>query len=211
MFKKPLPDKINILYSEGFLVGVIQFGSSVFKEHPGDIDLALVLKPEKLNEFITRVNQLGHLDDVYDISLILSEETSNKNNFNFGGHGSYLIESFRKGKTLIGKNPFLGFPLVPIEKIKNDIVERMREYMYIVRKSYFTDKVAQKLESRYEKSLKLFYYLLVGKDNFPEVLMLPLDECLQVLKEKSFLSDNRSQDKREIMESLWKETMKQYS
>ncbi len=131
-----LPKIFFDLFKKDIILGVIQFGSSVIKKNPNDIDLAVIVKKGKLHKFIENTKNTKPLKIIYDISLILEEELEDIDNFNFGVHGSYLIESFRFGKTLIGKNPFLIFPKTDEKKIKNDIFERMKEYIYPKKKLF---------------------------------------------------------------------------
>lgn len=202
-----LPKEIITLFNKNLFVGVIQFGSSLFNKKAIDIDLAIIIKKGNLKSFINQLNKVNKIPSSYDISLILEEELVNVNTFSFGCHGSYLVESFRKGKTLLGKNPFILFPIVSIEKIKNDIYERMKEYIYILRKSYFNDLALKKFNSRYNKFLKLSLFLLSKKYDYPEIMFISDNIIISNL---SNLGYNLKSDKQFNVEILWKEIIKRY-
>lgn len=145
------------LYNKGILICAVQFGSSIYRpESPNDIDIVLVIKDEKLEKFVKFSG--GLFSKKYDISLVLESEITQ--NFYFGGHGIYLVEAFQNGIVLAGTNIFIEkYKKINEIRIKKAVFERMKEYVSVLRKSYFNDDKNKLFIFRYLKFLKLSLYL----------------------------------------------------
>ncbi len=194
-----VPDILLLAHRQGSILSVVLFGSSLYSYDPKDVDLAVVTAPGRFDEF---VNLLIGDDSLlkYDISLIKSEEIDYNKRFYFGGHGQYLVESFRKGRVLVGKNLFENYHLTTVKDIKSSIFDRMKEYIYILRKGYF-DKIAEnKFYSRYNKMLKLSAFLLTDEYVFPEVLSSDIETVRGSLVETGCVFTD---DKKRNIENLW--------
>lgn len=201
-----LPTVLKQAYDANFLYGVILFGSSIYKSNPKDIDLAIITKTGNFEKFLKLISTDNSLSD-YDISLIKQEEIGLNKKFYFGGHGQYLVESFKHGITLLGKNPFFDFPKNEVTEIKKSIFNRMREYIYVLRKSYFDKQAEKKFISRYDKMLSLSAYLLLKGFSYPKVLTFNQDLIKTKLKKRGYLM---FADKKRNIEKIWIDINKQY-
>jgi len=155
-----VPTILEQAYRDGLLYGVILFGSSIYKSDPKDIDLAIITSTGNFDNFIELLST-GNSLSAYDISLIKQEEIDSDKGFYFGGHGQYLVESLRQGIILLGENPFINFPKTKVFDIKKSIVDRMREYIYVLRKSYFDKQAERKFISRYDKIVALSAFFVI--------------------------------------------------
>lgn len=198
------------IHKDGILICAIQFGSSVYSsESCNDIDIALVIKDEELEKFANIAKTL--FTEKYDISLILESEVTQ--NFYFGNHGIYLIEAFKNGITLVGINIF-------VEKykqlngfiIRKAVFERMREYVYILRKSYFVEDKNALFLSRYIKFLRLALFL-DEYFNYQESMMLKKDNILNFYKKNIGVDIENTSilEKKLILEKIWKRLKEKYS
>ena len=179
-------------------MGVVLFGSSVYEVNPHDIDIAIITMPGRFDDFTDFV--LGNTSlSKYDISLIAAEELRYPK-FYFGGHGQHLVESLRGGIALIGKNPFGTFPPVSIQDVRLSVFDRMKEYVYILRKGYFDTAALSKFFSRYEKMLKLAVFLIVRDSVFPDVLRMTVEEAQACLIEHGCVV---TEQKQRTIEHLW--------
>ncbi|MCX6756261.1 MAG: hypothetical protein NTX85_02900 [Candidatus Nomurabacteria bacterium] len=200
-----LPDILLLAHTQKFIKCVILFGSSLDNKKPKDIDLAIVTSINHFEDFLYLTKDNSELKK-YDISLIKEEEINK--NFYFGGHGVHLVSSFKNGVTLIGENIFLDFPEFSLIKLKKSIFERMKEYVYVLRKSYFDKEADQKFNSRYEKMLKLSLFLLTDNYIFPNILNINILEVYKGFKKNGiFLSEI---DKKKNIENIWIKINKQY-
>lgn len=200
-----LPKIFLRAYKLGLIRSVILFGSSLTIKHPKDIDLAIITTNDHFSDFIKLIKNNKEISK-YDISLIKQEEINK--NFYFGGHGVHLIESFKNGFVIIGDNPFIGYSNINVNEIKKSIFERMKEYIYVLRKSYFNKKVEKTFYSRYEKMLKLSLFLLTDNYKFPEILNISTKEAIKNLKNIGIILNEN--DKKENIENIWIKINKQY-
>ena len=192
-------DILSRSHKKGLIVGVIRFGSSLYSSNPGDIDLAIITTKGKLDEFVNLLVDDKSLTG-YDISLIKEEEINSSKKFYFGGHGQHLVESIRNGITLIGDNPFKNYPSIDIQDIKLSVFERMKEYIYILRKSYFDENAEKKFHQRYNKMLKLSLFLLGENYAFPEILSVDIKDIQNSLIKIGYMP---MEDKKKYIEYMW--------
>ena len=102
-----LPDSLKSAIARNLIVGVIQFGSSLYNKNSDDIDLAVILKRNSYNKFLGHVNPDDFIG--FDISLIKEEEIGDFKKFRFGSHGPHLGIPIKSGKVIFGCNPFIDF------------------------------------------------------------------------------------------------------
>lgn len=207
-FQLKLPDILYLAYTQNLIKCVILFGSYINNPNPKDIDLAIVTTHNNFYNFINMIQYNKQLRK-YDISLIKEEEINHHKNFYFGGHGIYLVESLRNGITLIGNNQFIDYPKIYPNEIRKSIFERMKEYIYVLRKSYFNKTAEKKFYSRYEKMLKLSVFLLTNNYTFPEVLNITKKDIKISLQKNGFILERGN--KKENIENIWIKINKQYS
>ena len=201
-----IPNYLIDAYNNELILGIIQFGSSIYNKTSKDIDVAVVVKEGKFSAFVDFIKN-KKINKLWDISLIKEEEIC-YDNFFFGNHGIYLIEAFKYGNTLLGINPFINLPKHSEFDIKNSVYERLKEYLYILRKRYFKNgNNNEQFSRRYFKFLKLSAYLLDDKIKYPEVMRMSLDVIYEILEKKGLkLTENRSEN----MEIIWENLRKQY-
>lgn len=120
---------------------------------------------------------------------------------------SNLVESLRRGITLLGKNPFIDFPKTKVFDVKKSIVDRMREYIYVLRKSYFDRQAERKFISRYDKIVLLSVFLLLDGFSYPEIFAVSKNDAEMKLKKKGYLM---FADKKRNIEQIWIDIKKQY-
>ncbi len=203
-------NKIDELYKDGIIASAIQFGSSVYlPDTCNDIDIAIIVKDSHFEQFTKLV--VGVFPETYDISLILESEVDH--NFYFGNHGVYLIEAFKNGNVLVGNNVFLEISNeLNNFDIQKAVFERMREYVYIMRKSYFLESKNDLFLSRYIKFLRLSLFL---NDHFSyqESMKLSKNDISNYYREKLQLdTENKTLlEKKLFLENLWKQLRKKYS
>ncbi len=201
---------LNNMHKDGTLICAVQFGSSVYSpDLYNDIDIALVIKDEGLEEFVNNTKDL--FTKKYDISLILESEITQ--NFYFGGHGVYLVEAFKSGIILAGTNIFVEkYGQLNELDVKKAVFERMREYVYILRKSYFVDEKNILFLSRYTKFLRLSLFL-DGYFNYQSSMELKNDDISKFYN-KNFGVDVENisdTEKKLILEKIWKRLREKYS
>lgn len=155
---------------------VLRFGSSLYKDVPGDIDLCIVTKKD---HFFLLIGKDPFKDKgvEIDITLVREEEISASKDFKFGSHGVHLIPAFKKAEILYGDNPFLKIPDPSVLEIKDSILDRLFDYHYEVRKlitSALTSRNIEIFEKRWGKFLRLALWLLDTKEScgFPAILQL---------------------------------------
>ena len=98
---------------EGNLVGLLQYGSSLFEDsciNTVDLDLLIILKNKDVIEndlkFLETLNaRYSELN--LDIQLQYAEEIFSSNHFSLDAHGSYFTEILKLARVLYGTNPFL--------------------------------------------------------------------------------------------------------
>lgn len=202
-----LPDIFAKAYRQGLLLAVIQFGSSLYSSGAQDIDIAVITSQGNFDNFLKLVAE-DKSARRYDISLIKSEEIGSYKKFYFGSHGQHLIESLRNGLALIGQNPFVGYPLTKAEDVKSSVFERMKEYIYVLRKGYFDESYEHKFLSRYDKIIKLSALLLIDEYAFPDVLEKDVKSIQDDLIKKGYTF---TEDKKRNIENLWTKINELYS
>ena len=196
---------LNELHSKGYLIGVIQFGSSIRSEKFNDIDIALIVKENKFENLIQNESKrLLILGDNYDISLILESEI--EENFYFGNHGVHLAESLKEGTVLLGSNPFSSYNFNQ-DSIRKSVFSRLKDYIYMLRKSYFDKTISFDKDIRSEKFFKLALFLLDKNTNYPTVLETKVSSLPSL-----FLGIGVpfSGFNKKSIEDLWKEIRKEY-
>lgn len=170
-----LPKSLREASKKGMLIGVIQFGSSLYAEkEAGDIDLVVVVKYAFLKKFLGLIENDEYFG--FDISLVLERELGDLNRFRFGSHGIHLLKVFSQGKLLLGTNPFLGAPEFPKKEIRESILERLYDYLYLLRKSYFDQLAYRQVQKRWQKFVRLALFLLDDTLEFPKVLQMSVSE-----------------------------------
>ncbi len=198
------------MLNDGILICAIQFGSSVYS--PGtcnDIDIALIVNDLELENFLTTSKDL--FCKKYDISLILESEITE--DFYFGNHGVYLIEAFKNGILLVGTNIFLErYKQLNESDVEKAVFKRMREYIYILRKSYFREYMDALFLSRYIKFLKLSLFL-DGYFEYQNSMKLDTKDVLFFYKDNLNVNlENTSiLEKKIILEKIWKRLREKYS
>lgn len=202
-----IPNILVQAYGQHLISSVIIFGSSLYSSEPKDMDIAIVSKYGCFDDLITLIVEDNSLSK-YDISLIKEEEIDYNKKFYFGGHGQYLVESLRRGLVLLGDNVFKDYPAVSERDLKFSIFERMKEYIYVLRKSYFDKSYENKLYSRYNKILKLSVFLLTNEYSYPDLLSLNIDIIKGSLIKNGYLL---SDDIKSNIENLWTIINEQYS
>lgn len=164
---------------KGYIISIIQFGSSLWNPKRQDIDLAIVLKRGCYKNFLKIV--YGEKLQDFDISLIKEKEVQGPEKFRFGGHGAHFLFSLIQGKTLYGRNPFRRFK-VSESQVKRSITWRLFDYIEEVRRALFRGKINKNIERRWPKFLRLSLYLLNSKLKYPDVLNLNKDETKKYLR-----------------------------
>lgn len=170
-----LPRSLRNCIEQDLLVGVIQFGSSLTKQQPNDIDLAVVVRRGRFTDFLIQI----HPEDFrsIDISLIREEELSDLEHFRFGSHGVHLVPVFASGRVLHGVNPFRGIE-IPVDAVLRSILLRLFDYMYEVRKSHFRDTLPMGMSGRWAKFSRLSLLFLTDDLHFPDVLNISDQEVV---------------------------------
>lgn len=190
------------------VLSIVRFGSSIYSEHYGDLDLCVVVKQNEFYQFLSEIRKLK-LPTLFDISLIREEELATTP-FRFGSHGPHLLLSLKAGRACYGENLFLSLPDPDELLVRESILDRLYDYVYEVRKLEVTGQNSSlSLEKRWGKFKRLALYLLTSNYTFPEVLSLPENEVIQSMKvagidyEKDFSPSN--------FEHIWEKILKSNS
>jgi hypothetical protein len=203
-----LPRILAKAYDVKIILSVILFGSSLHNSSTSnDVDIAVITRRGRFDDFVKLLSKDDSLKN-YDVSLIKREEIDYTKKFKFGGHGEYLVESLRDGEILIGKNFFTKFPPTKIKNIKTSIVDRMREYIYVLRKSYFDKNAENKFFLRYNKMMKLSAFLLIDNYIYPQILNKDIIDIEKDLIKHGFII---TENKKKNIEDLWTKIIEQYS
>jgi len=196
-----LQDAIDL----GYVVGVIQFGSSLRKEAFRDIDLAVILRRNSYARFLRKVYGKKFLG--LDISLIREEELRRPKQFRFGSHGLHFAKALQQGKLLYGTNPFSELRISEKE-IKRSIILRLYDYMYDVRRAVFAGRIQASIIKRWPKFVRLALYLLNPSLEYPAVLHLKDDTVVRLLMREELRLPARN-----LLlahEMLWEKVLQKY-
>jgi len=162
---------------EGIL-SIVQFGSSLYSENPGDIDLCVVTKKGCFFDLLAE-KSFTQVSSNIDISLLKEEELKGTDFFRFGSHGVHLLVSLREGKAIYGENIFLELSAPSERAVKESILDRLYDYLYEVRKlETLKDKDISATLKRWPKFNRLALFLLdtTGELTFPAVLSISESE-----------------------------------
>ncbi|KKQ67061.1 MAG: hypothetical protein A2W71_00115 [Candidatus Nealsonbacteria bacterium RIFCSPLOWO2_02_39_8] len=209
--KTKLPKAIKKALKEGYVMSIIQFGSSLRKSIYQDIDLAIVLKNGCYDDFLEIV--YGEKFQGFDISLIKEGEIHGPEKFRFGGHGAHFLSSMINGKILYGKNPFRVFK-VSESQIRKSIISRLFDYIEDVRRAVFKDRINQNIKRRWPKFLRLSLYLLEANLKYPDILDWDNNQIGKYLKKYNIDLDATSKNLRNpkrlliLYETVWEKILK---
>ncbi len=200
-----IPQSIIESFNKGYIISVIQFGSSIRRNNCHDIDLAVVVKRGNYKKFLDKMYGRNFHD--FDISLIKEEEIQGPGKFKFGGHGCHFLYSLIKGKTLYGANPFDKFK-VNNSQIKKSALDRMYDYIEDVRRAVFVGKVKKSIKKRWPKFIRLSLYLLDSSLKYPDVLDLNNKEVKYYLEKNKIncMPDNLLN----AYEDIWDRVLRKY-
>ncbi len=148
-------------YYKKRIVGFLYYGSRAFNKSSWskdpDYDLVLVLKSRhngdvaKLSEIVKTYNMN------LDVILVYEKEITGKgiNNFQFGGHGSFVILYLSEAMTLIGKNPFAEVKdLVDLEAVNLSILRNIHHYFWRLEHKYIHECHDQELINYFIKYIE---------------------------------------------------------
>lgn len=207
------PTALKRVMKKGFVLSIIQFGSSLRNSKYQDIDLAVVIKKGSLKNFLEII--YGEKFQGFDISLIKEEEIQGPEKFRFGGHGAHFLLSLIRGKTLYGKNPFLKFKDLEFwKRIRKSILSRLFDYIEDVRRAIFLGKINKNIRRRWPKFLRLSLYLLENNLKYSEVLSLNKKEVKRYLKKHNIDIDITSKglkNPKKLLisyETVWEKVLK---
>lgn len=204
--KVKLPKSLIKCWNNGWILGVVQFGSSLYLKESQDIDIAIIIRVGCYEKLVKRINNNEFKG--FDVSLIKEEELADWKKFRFGSHGIHLIPPLKSGLTLLGANPFLKAPNFKKSLIKKSIIIRLADYIYIVRKSVFNSKLKNQVKSRWDKFARLAIFLLDDEIKFPDVLKLRNNEIAFLLRKNKLNSDIDSKNLVVSYEKLWQKIIK---
>ena len=179
-FELKLHNILQTLIKTNYVLSIIQFGSSIRRKTDNDIDLAIILKGETYNKLFKKLGKFNI--EGFDISVIKEEELKNLKQFKFGSHGLHFAKSLKNGKILYGPNPFLKINLNRFE-IKKSIINRLYDYIYNVRKEFFSKNINISIKQRWPKFLRLCLYLINDNLIYPDVLDLNTKQVNKFLKQ----------------------------
>ncbi len=167
------------------VLSIVQFGSSLYSEKPGDIDLCVVTKKGCFFGLLAE-KSFTQMPPNIDIILLKEEELKGTDFFRFGSHGVHLLVSLREGKAIYGENIFLE-PHSPSERaVKESILDRLYDYLYEVRKlETLKDMDNSAALKRWPKFNRLALFLLdtTGELTFPAILSISKSELKKRLSE----------------------------
>lgn len=209
--KTKFPTALKEAVKKGFVLSIIQFGSSLKSLKYQDVDLGIVIKKGCYKDFLNTV--YGSNFQGFDISLIKEEEVRGSKKFRFGKHGAHFLFSLINGKTLYGRNPFKKFK-VSIPQIKRSILLSLFIYFEDIRRAIFLGKINKNIKRRWPKFLRLCLYLLNHKLKYPDVLSLDDDkikEQLRKYKLPSILHSRNFKNPKDWIiayETIWEKVLK---
>lgn len=167
------------------VLSIVQFGSSLYSENPGDIDLCVVTKKGCFFDLLAE-KSFTQIPPNIDISLLKEEELKGTDFFRFGSHGVHLLVSLREGKAICGENIFLELSPPSEKAVKESILDRLYDYLYEVRKlETLKDMDNSTVLKRWPKFNRLALFLLdtTGELTFPAVLSISKSELEKRLSE----------------------------
>lgn len=176
IYMKKLIDPNTFLSSRTLesILTIVQFGSSLYLESPGDVDLCIVTKKGSFFNLLAG-KLFTQMPSNIDVSLLREEELGSSDSFRFGSHGVHLLVSLREGRAIYGKNIFLTLPVPSEVKVKVSIMDRLYDYLYEVRKLETTkdqnDSITFKRWPKFQR-LALFLLDTKGEMAFPAVLSI---------------------------------------
>jgi hypothetical protein len=197
-----IPRSLKRPLKRGYILSIVQFGSSLRSSRPRDIDLAVVVKKGCYGAFLKSV---GRTEKNLDIALIKEEETNDLQNFRWGNHGAHMVRSMGLGKALYGKNIFQHVP-VSRRQLVDSIRSRLYGYIEEVRRAAFTTRVDPEIRRRWPKFLRLALFLIDADLSYPAVLGLTDAEVRTILKKHRIPLNTR--DIRIGHETLWEQVLK---
>lgn len=165
--KIKLPPALNVAIKKGYVLSIIQFGSSLRNPEYQDIDLGVVIKKACYRNFLDTI--YGEDFQSFDISLIKEGEIQGPKKFRFGKHGAHFLFSLISGKILYGKNIFKKFKVSTVQ-IKKSVFLSLFIYMEDIRRAIFSGRINKNIKRRWPKFLRLCLYLLNSKLKYPNVL-----------------------------------------
>jgi len=208
--------KIRLLNSlrtairDGYIISIIQFGSSLRRINHYDIDLAIVVRSDCYEKFVRKI--YGEKFDGFDISLIREEEVQGPKKFRFGGHGAHFLQALIEGKTLYGINPFRKFKIKD-SQIKNSVILRLYDYIEDVRRAVFEGKIKKSIKRRWPKFLRLSLYLIDSGLKYSGALDLSEQEMKIYLKKHRIDIDTQPKRPKNLLityETIWSRVLKKY-
>lgn len=195
---------------QGYVLSIVQFGSSLGQSKFQDVDLAIILRKGCYRNFLDLI--YGKNFHGFDISLIKEEEIQGPEKFRFGKHGAHFLFSLIHGRTLYNKNPFKKFNVSKLQ-IKKSILLSLFIYMENVRRAVFMGKINKSIKKRWPKFLRLCIYLLDDNFKYPEILRLSdskLKKYLQKYNLDSSLIFRNSKDPKDWLityETIWEKVL----
>jgi len=207
-----IPESLQTVIQNEWIVSIIQFGSSLRKSNPNDIDLAIVIRKGCYEKFLGTV--CGEKFKGFDISLIKEEEIQGPKKFRFGGHGAHFLQSLIDGKVLYGMNPFRKFKVTD-SQVRNSTLSRLYDYVEDVRRAVFKGKIEGSIKRHWPKFLRLSLYLLDSSLEYPWALNLNEKE-VQVYLKKHQIDINpidiniHSKDLLVAYETIWSKVLEKY-
>lgn len=200
-----IPRALRSSIQKGYVISIIQFGSSLYRKDFRDIDLAVIIRYGCYEKFLKEV--FGAHFKRFDISLIKEEEISGSGKFRFGGHGAHFLSSLANGRALYGNNPFKYF-LVSPSQIRKSVLLRLYDYIEDVRRAVFKGNVQSSIKRRWPKFLKLSLYLLDADLQYFRALNLNEKELAFYLKK--YRIGLRGKNLLVKHEKVWELVLKKY-
>jgi len=203
---------LDIAIKNEWIISIIQFGSSLRKSNPNDIDLAIIIRNNCYEKFLESV--YGEKFKGFDISLIKEEEVQGPKKFRFGSHGAHFLQSLINGKVLYGTNPFRKFKVAD-SQVRYSTLSRLYDYMEDVRRAVFEGEIKEPIKRHWPKFLRLSLYLLDYSLEYPWVLELDEKEVQIYLKKHRIDINPRdinihSKDLLVAYEAIWSKVLQEY-
>ncbi|MCD6500725.1 hypothetical protein J7K42_01760 [bacterium] len=205
-----LPKSLQTSIRDGYIISIIQFGSSLRRVNYHDIDLAIVVKSGCYEKFVRKI--YGKNFNGFDISLIKEEEVQGAKKFRFGSHGAHFLYSLINGKVLYGINPFRKYRVTK-RQIKDSIIPPLYNYIEDVRRAIFEGKIKKSIKQRWPKFLRLSLYLIDPDLKYFEALNLrehKLKIYLNKYQIKVNIQPKRPENLLIAYETIWEEVLKKY-
>lgn len=199
-----IPKPLKKAIKNGYVISMIQFGSSLRKLNYKDIDLAVIVKKGFYKKFLEMV--YGNKFSKFDISLIKEEEVQNSKKFRFGKHGAHFLFSLIEWKIIYGKNPFKKFT-VSKSQIEKSILLSLFYYMEDARRVIFKSKLNKNIKKRWPKFVKLCLYLLDDNLEYPKVLDLDNDTIKKYYKININLDSKKAKELLTSYEIIWQKVL----